>query len=89
MALGAERGRIVWMVLREVIVLAGVGVAIGFGVVYEAVAFVKSLLFGLTPGDPVALGVSVGVLLGCALMAGFLPARRASRIDPIVALRHE
>src|SRR5579863_5621217 len=84
MALGAERRRIVWMVLREVIALSAVGVAIGFGAVYGGVEFVKSLLFGLKPSDPAALGVSVGLLLGCALVAGFLPARRAARIDPIV-----
>jgi len=89
MALGAVRGRIVWMVLREVIVLAAFGVAIGFAGVYEGTAFVKSLLFGLSPSDPLALAVSASVLLACALAAGFLPAYRAARIDPIVALRHE
>ena len=89
MALGAVRGRIVWMVLREVLVLAGFGVAIGFAAVYQATSLVQSFLFGLKPNDPTALIVSVGILLACALVAGFMPARRASRIDPIVALRHE
>ena len=89
MALGAARGRIIWMVLREVIVLSGFGVAIGFAAVFEATAFVKSFLFGLKPTDPLALCLSASILLGCALLAGFLPAHRASRIDPITALRHE
>jgi macrolide transport system ATP-binding/permease protein len=89
MALGAERRRIVWMVVREVVVLAGFGVVIGFAAFYEGMQFVKSMLFGLQPSDPAVLGVSVGILLACAALAGYLPARRASRIDPIVALRHE
>jgi macrolide transport system ATP-binding/permease protein len=89
MALGAARRGIVWMVLREVIALSAVGMVVGFGAVFEATALVKSLLFGLAPNDPWALGVPVAILIGCALLAGYLPAWRASRIDPMVALRHE
>ena len=89
MALGAARRGIVWMVLREVIALSAVGMVVGFVAVFEATALVKSLLFGLAPNDPWALGVPVAILIGCALLAGYLPAWRASRIDPMVALRHE
>ncbi len=89
MALGAARGRIVWMVLREVLVLSAIGIALGFGAVHEGTEFVKSFLFGLKPNDPLALIASSSILLACALLAGFLPARRASRIDPITALRNE
>jgi predicted permease len=89
MALGAARRRIVWMVLREVLVLAGAGLAVGFAAVWETTVFLKSFLFGLKPTDPVALGVSVAILIACALVAGYAPAWRASRIDPMVALRHE
>src|SRR5439155_26489170 len=59
MALGAERRRIVWMVLREVIALRVFGLALGLAAVYETTEFVKSFLFGLKPNDPWALGVSV------------------------------
>ncbi|HEY3742210.1 MAG TPA: ABC transporter permease [Bryobacteraceae bacterium] len=96
MALGAERTRIVWMVLREVFSLTSFGIVVGFAAVYVAIRIVRSqpelakkLFFGLQPTDPLALSISVAILLGCALLAGFLPAHRASRIDPIVALRHE
>jgi predicted permease len=89
MALGAERGRIVWMVLREVLWLSGVGVALGLATAYQASAAVQSFLFGLKPHDPWALACAVALLAGCGLVAGFVPARRASRIDPMVALRHE
>ncbi|MBY0503134.1 MAG: ABC transporter permease [Bryobacteraceae bacterium] len=89
MALGARQGRIVWMVLRDVLVLAGVGLAIGLAAAYQAAALLESFLFGLKPHDPFAILVSAAVLLGCALLAGFLPARRAARVDPLVALRHD
>lgn len=89
MALGAGRSRIVWMILREVLGLAALGLAIGGAAVYETTALVKSFLFGLKPNDPAALGISVAILTGCALLAGYLPASRASRIDPMTALRHE
>ncbi len=89
MALGAARRGIVWMVLREVIALSAAGLVVGFGAVFEVTALVKSLLFGLAPNDPWALGVPVAILIGCALLAGYVPAWRASRIDPMAALRHE
>jgi len=89
MALGAARRGIVWMVLREVIALSAAGLVVGFGAVFEVTALVKSLLFGLAPNDPWALGVPVAILIGCAMLAGYLPAWRASRIDPMAALRHE
>jgi macrolide transport system ATP-binding/permease protein len=89
MALGAERRRIIWMVLREVLTLAAVGLAIGLIAAWQAGHLVKAFLFGVTPNDPVALTASVAVLAGAALLAGYAPAWRASRIDPMVALRHE
>jgi len=89
MALGATSGRVVWMVLREVIALSVFGLAIGLAAAYETTVFVKSFLFGVKPNDPVAVATSVGILVVCALLAGYLPALRASRIDPMVALRDE
>jgi ABC-type antimicrobial peptide transport system permease subunit len=89
MALGAQRGRVLWMVLREVLVLAAVGLAIGLPTALAASRLVESFLFGMTPNDPLALAGSAVTLAGAAILAGYLPARHASRIDPMVALRHD
>ena len=89
MALGAQRGRVVWMVLREVFVLAAAGVVISFPAALLASKVVESFLFGMKPNDPLALTGSVATLAAAAILAGYLPARRASRIDPMTALRHE
>jgi macrolide transport system ATP-binding/permease protein len=89
MALGAQRGGVVWMVMREALALTAAGLAIGLFAAWETAHFVTSFLFGMKPGDPVAMGVSVAVLIAAAAAAGYAPARRASCIDPIVALRHE
>jgi ABC-type antimicrobial peptide transport system permease subunit len=88
-ALGARRGTVLWMVLREVLALSAVGLAIGLGIAWETTHFVASFLFGVKPTDPVAMAASVVVLALAALAAGYAPAWRASRIDPMVALRHE
>ena len=88
-ALGAQQGRILGMVLREVALLAGIGIAIGLPVALSLYRLVSTQLFGLTPTDPLTMGASVAVLFLVALLAGYLPARRASRVDPLVALRYE
>ena len=89
MALGAHRGRVVRMILKQVLVLAAVGLAIGVPVAFASSKVVASFLFGMKPNDPMTLSVAVAILLGAAILAGYAPARRASRIDPMVALRHE
>jgi predicted permease len=89
MALGAQRGAVVRAVLGEVFVLVAVGLAISVPAALGTSRFVQSLLFGMKPNDPLALTVAVAILLGAALLAGYVPARRASRIDPMAALRHE
>jgi macrolide transport system ATP-binding/permease protein len=89
MALGAERRRVVWMVLREVVLLAAAGVAISVPVALAASRLVESFLFGMKPTDPQALIGAVAALVSAALLAGYLPARHASRIDPMAALRHD
>jgi predicted permease len=88
-ALGARRGAVIWMVLREVCVLAAVGLAIGVPVALGTSRFVAAFLFATQPNDPWAIAVAVAILVSAALAAGFAPARRASRIDPMIALRHE
>jgi ABC-type antimicrobial peptide transport system permease subunit len=89
MALGAQRPRVVRMIVRQVVVLAAIGLAIGVPVALGASKLIASFLFGMTPNDPLALTAAVAILLAAALVAGYAPARRASRIDPMTALRHE
>jgi ABC-type antimicrobial peptide transport system permease subunit len=89
MALGAQRGTVVRAVLGEVFVLVAVGLAISVPAALGTSQFVESLLFGMKPNDPLALTLAVAILMGAALLAGYVPARRASRIDPMTALRHE
>jgi predicted permease len=89
MALGAQRRAVVWMVLRRVLLLAALGLAISVPAALMASRLVKSFLFGTTPNDPETLAVAAVVLLSAAILAGYAPARRASRIDPLAALRQE
>jgi len=89
MALGAQRGPVLWLVLREVLILAGVGLAISLPIALGTSRFVKSLLFEIKPNDPLALALAITALIAAALIAGGIPAKRASRIDPMSALRHE
>jgi ABC-type antimicrobial peptide transport system permease subunit len=77
------------MVLREVVAMAGVGLAVSIPIALGASKFVESLLFGMRPNDPVALTVAVITLVGAAVVAGGVPAYKASHIDPMDALRHE
>ncbi len=89
MALGAQRGAVIWMVLRRVLLLAAVGLAISVPAALSASRLVKSFLFETQPNDPGTLALAGIVLLSAAILAGYVPARRASRIDPLAALRHE
>jgi ABC-type antimicrobial peptide transport system permease subunit len=89
MALGAERKRLIWMVLREVCAMAAIGLAIGLPIALATTKFVQSFLFEIKPNDPLAIAGSAVVLVLVAVAAGYEPAWRASRIDPWIALRHE
>jgi predicted permease len=89
MALGAPPGQVQWMILRESLALVSVGIVAGSACAYGATRLVAAMLFGLTPADPATYAAVALALTGVALLASVLPARRASRIDPIVALRSE
>jgi len=89
MALGAERSQVLWLVMRESLWLVALGIAIGVPVALAGNRLVKSMLFGLQASDPVSLLAGVAVLLVVAGLAGYLPARRASLVDPMVSLRYE
>jgi predicted permease len=89
MALGARRQDVIGMVMRESIALVVLGVVVGTAVALGAGRFVASLLFDLAPNDPLTIVVSAMVMGAVAALAGYLPARAAARVDPMVALRNE
>lgn len=77
------------MVLREVWVLLAVGMAIAIPTALAVFRLIESFLFGMRPNDLQSMVLATAILLAAALLAGYIPARRASRVDPMVALRHE
>jgi predicted permease len=87
MALGAQRSSVIWLVLRQVVVLAIIGLLVGIPATVAAVRTVRAWLFGVEPTDPVSLIAGSAALTVVALASGFIPARRASRLDPLVALK--
>ena len=89
MALGAERGTVVRMVLRETAALIAIGLAAGVPASLACARLIQSKLFGLKPADPVTLCAALGIMIVVAVISGYLPARRASRVDPLIALRYE
>jgi hypothetical protein len=89
MALGAPRGRVVWMVMRQVAMLGAMGLAIGLPAAWAALRLVKSLLYGIKADDPWSIGAAIVTMVTAVLVAGYGPARKASRIDPVIALRSE
>jgi ABC-type antimicrobial peptide transport system permease subunit len=89
LALGAQRSQVMWMILRQVVILAVVGLAMGLPLAWLAGPAVKSLLFGLDATDPMTLAVSALVMVVVAVAAGLWPARRAARMEALAALRTE
>jgi macrolide transport system ATP-binding/permease protein len=88
-ALGAKRSRVIWMILREALAMAVVGLGIGLPAAFAASRFVKSFLFQMKPNDPLALTLAASTLLAAAVLAGYVPAWRTSKVDPWAALRDE
>jgi ABC-type antimicrobial peptide transport system permease subunit len=86
MALGADRGTVLWMVLREALSLVAVGAGIGLPLAFLAGRSMRSLLFNVQAADPWSFGIGALLLIGVAAVAAYLPAHRASRIEPMVAL---
>jgi predicted permease len=88
-ALGARRSQVIWLVLRQVVLLALAGLAAGVPAAAAASRSVRSLLFGVEPADPWSMAAGAIAMFAVAIAAGFAPARRAARLDPLVALRQE
>ena len=84
MALGANRGSVVWLVMREVLVLSVIGVAIGRAGAYAATRLVQKELFGILPTDALTMVLSAVGIATVAIVSGYLPARRATAIDPML-----
>jgi predicted permease len=89
MALGASGGSVVWLVMREVMLLAGLGVAIGIPAALGLTRLVQAQLFGVAPSDGLTLGLATAGIAAVAMLSGYLPARRATGIDPMRALHWE
>jgi predicted permease len=89
MALGAPKGGVLWMVLKESLLLLVIGLALGVPAALAANHVIRAGLFGVSPSDPLTLVVAVLVLAVVILGAAYLPARRATQVDPMVALRYE
>lgn len=88
-ALGASARQLLWGVLLESLALAGLGVAVGLPAIFVASKFVSGMLYGLSANDPLTISGSTLILLAVAALAAFIPARRAMRVDPMIALRYE
>jgi len=89
MALGAARSNVSWLILREIVILVAIGIAVGIPVTLAGSRLVATMLYGLKGTDPLSLVAAVAVLLAVAAVAGYFPARRAAKVDPMVALRYE
>ena len=89
MALGATRGHIARTIVREALLLAGVGLALGVPTALVLARLIRSQLYGVEPGDPATLLGTAGALLVLAALAAWLPAHRAARVEPLAALRAE
>jgi ABC-type antimicrobial peptide transport system permease subunit len=89
MALGAESSDVVWLVMKEVMLLAGIGVVIGLSASYGLTRFAQAQLFGIQANDGFTIALATIGIAAVALLSGYVPARRATRVDPIRALRWE
>jgi ABC-type antimicrobial peptide transport system permease subunit len=89
MALGSSRGRVLWLVLREALVLVVAGVLVGIPVAMLSSRLLSTMLYGVKGTDLISMALVISLLTIVAILAGLIPARRATRVDPMVALRYE
>jgi ABC-type antimicrobial peptide transport system permease subunit len=86
-ALGAQSASVLWMVLRESLLLLAIGLGLGLPLTFASTKYIKDQLFGLSAMDPITFTVALIVVSAMTLLAAWLPARRATKVDPMVALR--
>jgi predicted permease len=89
LALGARTGRVLWMILKESLLLLAIGVALGVPATLAITHAIQAVFFGLSPYDPITLAGAILVIAAVTLLAAYFPARRAAKVDPMVALRYE
>jgi ABC-type antimicrobial peptide transport system permease subunit len=89
MALGASGTSVIRMVLGETLGMVAIGVAIGLPCAIASTKLISSRFYGLTAADPTSIATAILIVSGSAVLAGYMPAHRASRIDPMVSLRHD
>jgi ABC-type antimicrobial peptide transport system permease subunit len=89
LALGAQTTRVLWMILRESLLLLAIGLAAGLPATIAAMHLVQSSLYGLRASDPLTLAEAIAVIVFVTMIASYFPARRAMKVDPMVALRYE
>jgi hypothetical protein len=89
MALGAQRRQVLWMVMRDSLVVCGIGLSLGLPLTFVGAGLMGSMLYKVSPLDPVSLGLAISCVALVSVAAAFLPARRAAKVDPLVALRYE
>jgi ABC-type antimicrobial peptide transport system permease subunit len=89
MALGAQSSNVLWLVMREVLVLVAAGIAVGAPAAIALASLVRTQLYGVEPSDPLSLLLGTLLLAGVSLLAGYIPARRAANYDPVRVLRWE
>ena len=88
-ALGAATSDVVWLVMREVLWLAGSGIVLGLSVAIAVSRFLQSQLYEIAPNDPLTMAAAALTLFIVAMLAGYVPARRATRVNPVLALKYE
>jgi ABC-type antimicrobial peptide transport system permease subunit len=89
MALGAQHGQVLWLILRESLLVSGAAILAGVPVAIAGARLMRSMLFGVQPGDMISFLLALFGVILVALAASIIPARRAMRVDPMVALRYE
>jgi ABC-type antimicrobial peptide transport system permease subunit len=89
MELGAISGDVIWLVMREVLLLGGVGIVVGLPAALAVTGLVRSQLYGIQPNDPATIALATAGIAAIAALSGFIPARRATRVDPVKAIRSE
>jgi ABC-type antimicrobial peptide transport system permease subunit len=89
MAIGAAKMDVLWLVMRETLQLLGIGIALALPLSWVLTQTIRSQLYGIEPNDPVSMGLAVLCIAAVGMLAGYVPARRATQVHPLVALRYE